>query len=294
MRTLTRTGRAAIVLTVVSLFGGALPARAQSAAPAQSAPRCQVYDTSEGAFRDCTPEEQRLFEGREKTPEKPYSPPSESAAWKSLFTDTGSKLASRRTVQLLGLGAIFAAAAFPYDNEVTRDLSTSGSLKNSGGPGAVVGSTPFQVGGALMLYGLGNVLHKPGIQHVAGDLMRAQLLAEFMTVGIKHAVRRKRPDDSGTFSFPSGHTAVSFASATVLHRHFGWKFGVPAYGVAGYVAVSRVQMRRHYLSDVAFGAAVGILAGRTVTVGHGRKLEFVPVAVERGAAMSFRWVGRKP
>ena len=124
--------------------------------------------------------------------------------------------------------------------------------------------------------------------------MRAQILAEVMTVGIKHAVRRERPDLSGTFSFPSGHTSVSFASATVLQRHYGWKFGLPAYSVAGYVALSRVQMRRHYLSDVAFGAMVGILAGRTVTVGHGRKLELAPVATPRGAAVSFRLIGREP
>jgi membrane-associated phospholipid phosphatase len=221
-------------------------------------------------------------------------PLSESAAWKSLFTDTGARLASRRTVQLLGLGAIFAAAAFPHDNEVTRDLSTRDNLSGKARPGAVLGSTPFQVGGALMIYGLGAAFEKPRVQHVAGDLMRAQVLAEVMTVGIKHAVRRKRPDDSGSFSFPSGHTSVSFASATVLQRHFGWKFGVPAYGIAGYVALSRVQMQRHFLSDVAFGAAVGILAGRTVTVGHGRKLELAPVATPGGAAVSFRWIGREP
>ena len=28
-------------------------------------------------------------------------------------------------------------------------------------------------------------------------------------------------------------------------------------------------MKRHYLSDVAFGAAIGIMAGRTVTIGRG-------------------------
>jgi hypothetical protein len=294
MQTFRLVGRVTLLAFVATVMGSAVPARAQSLARVDSAPRCQVYNTSEGAFRECTPDEQRLFEGREKTPEKPYVLIPESQAWKSLFTNTHARLASRRTVQLLGLGAIVAAAAFPYDNEVTRDLSTSESLDNKARPGAVVGSTPFQVGGALILYGLGGALNKPRVQHVAGDLMRAQVLAEVMTVGIKHTVRRKRPDDSGSFSFPSGHTSVSFASATVLQRHFGWKFGVPAYGVAGYVALSRVQMRRHYLSDVAFGAAIGILAGRTVTVGHGRKLELAPVATPGGAALSFRWIGREP
>lgn len=288
MQMIKAAGHITLIAMVVGLVAGAVPARAQSPA------RCQVYEPVEGMFRNCSPEELRLFEGREKTPEKPYVLIPESEAWKSLFTETGSKLASRRTVQMLGLGAIFAAAAFPYDNSVTRDLTSRESLDNKARPGAVLGSTPFQVGGALILYGLGNLMDKPRVQHVAGDLMRAQILAEVMTVGLKHTIRRKRPDDSGTFSFPSGHTSVSFASATVLQRHYGWKFGLPAYSVAGYVALSRVQMRRHYLSDVAFGAAVGILAGRTVTVGHGRKLEVMPAATPGGAAVSFRWIGREP
>jgi len=62
---------------------------------------------------------------------------------------------------------------------------------------------------------------------------------------------------------------VTFGTATVLQRNFGWKAGVPAYALASYVAASRVQMKRHFLSDVAFGAAIGIVAGRTVTVGRG-------------------------
>jgi membrane-associated phospholipid phosphatase len=134
---------------------------------------------------------------------------------------------------------------------------------------------------------------KPRMAHVGGDLIRAQLLAEAFAVGIKQIGRRDRPEGRG-FSFPSGHTTVSFASATVLQRHFGWRIGLPAYATAGYIAVSRVQMRRHYLSDVAFGAALGILAGRTVTFGHaGPRLELAPQATPYGAALSLRWTGAK-
>jgi membrane-associated phospholipid phosphatase len=44
---------------------------------------------------------------------------------------------------------------------------------------------------------------------------------------------------------------------------------VPTYSVASYVAISRLHENRHYLSDVVFGAALGIASGRTVTR-HGR------------------------
>ncbi len=47
---------------------------------------------------------------------------------------------------------------------------------------------------------------------------------------------------------------------------YGWKVGAPAYAVAGYVAGSRLSENKHYLSDVIFGAAVGIMVGRTVTI----------------------------
>jgi membrane-associated phospholipid phosphatase len=85
---------------------------------------------------------------------------------------------------------------------------------------------------------------------------------------------------------------VSFASATVLQQHFGWRAGAPAYALASYVALSRVQMQRHYLSDVAFGAALGIAAGRTITVGHERNLRVEPMAADGGGGVQFSWLGR--
>jgi membrane-associated phospholipid phosphatase len=73
-----------------------------------------------------------------------------------------------------------------------------------------------------------------------------------------------------------------------LHRHFGWKVGLPAYGLATYVAASRLQENRHFASDVIFGAAIGIVAGRTVTVGRGRgTFTVAPVALRGGAAVMF-------
>ena len=82
-------------------------------------------------------------------------------------------------------------------------------------------------------------------------------------------MRRERPDGSGANSFPSGHAADTMAFATALERHFNWKFYMPAYAAATYVAISRLHDNRHFASDVAAGAAVGIIAGRTVTrTGH--------------------------
>jgi membrane-associated phospholipid phosphatase len=82
--------------------------------------------------------------------------------------------------------------------------------------------------------------------------------------------RLVNPDGSNNLSFPSGHAAITFAAAAVIERHLGWMGSVGAYAVAAYVSTSRLHDNVHYLSDVIFGAAIGTIAGRTVTV-HGRE-----------------------
>ena len=113
-----------------------------------------------------------------------------------------------------------------------------------------------------------------------------------LTAAVKTTVGRTRPDGT-QYSFPSGHAAATFASATVLQRHLGWKAGVPAYAVASYVAASRIQAKRHFLSDVTFGAALGIVAGRSVTIGRGdHRFALAPAAVPGGGGVSLTWIGR--
>ncbi|MCC7417542.1 MAG: phosphatase PAP2 family protein [Acidobacteria bacterium] len=152
---------------------------------------------------------------------------------------------------------------------------------------------PFQVGGALATYTVGRLTRSPRTARVGADLFRAQVLSQVVTQAIKLSARRTRPDGSA-LSFPSGHTSATFASATVLQRHFGWKAGIPAYAVATFVATSRIEERRHFLSDVAFGAVLGIVAGRTVTVGRGdARFAVAPVATSGGGGIAFTWVGRR-
>jgi hypothetical protein len=83
-------------------------------------------------------------------------------------------------------------------------------------------------------------------------------------------------------SFPSGHSAAAFAAATVLTRHYGWKAAIPAYLGAAYIGASRVHDNKHYLSDVTFGAAMGIAAARTVLLNAGRYGVHVAPAIAPG------------
>ena len=73
---------------------------------------------------------------------------------------------------------------------------------------------------------LGRVMHKPKMSHLGMDLLRAQALTEIMVEPIKFATHRERPDGSNHQSFPSGHAAITFAAATVIERHLGWKHSI--------------------------------------------------------------------
>ena len=208
-----------------------------------------------------------------------------------LFGDF-KRLPSRDTALWLTLGAGTAALSHPADARVATLFAPATGGSSVFSAGAFVGGTPFQLGAAFATYAVGRASDSPRAVSVGADLVRAQLMAQTTTLAFKYAFGRVRPDGSAR-SFPSGHTAVSFASATVLERHFGWKVGVPAFALASYVAASRVEGRRHYLSDVAFGAALGIVAGRTVPIGHGRSLMLTPMATPSGVGAQFTLIGGK-
>jgi hypothetical protein len=213
------------------------------------------------------------------------------SVWDDLVFGTvgdARRLPSRETLMWLTVAGVGALASRPADTKATSTWSTSPALHETLAPGKYVGSTPIQLGASLLTYGIGRAVHSDRTTNVAADLVRGQLIAEALTIGLKQSTRRNRPQGTG-FSFPSGHTTVSFTSATVLQRHFGWKVGLPAYAIAGYVGASRVQMKRHNLSDVAFGAALGIAAGRTVTIGRQRGFTMEPLLVTGGGGASFRW-----
>lgn len=98
----------------------------------------------------------------------------------------------------------------------------------------------------LLMLLINNLLLKPWIARVRpyDVLTEIQLLIE-------------APSD---FSFPSGHTAASFASATALFlcsRKWGW----PALVLAALIAFSRLYLYVHYPTDVLGGMVVGVGCG---------------------------------
>ena len=80
---------------------------------------------------------------------------------------------------------------------------------------------------------------------------------------LKTAFGRNRPGLSNSHqSFPSGHTAITFMTATHLAYAYGWEAAVFAFPIATFVGVTRLHDDAHWLSDTVGGAFLGILIGR--------------------------------
>lgn len=222
-------------------------------------------------------------------------PPKVERSFSALFRQIGGDFHDLRQSEhlaWLGFGAVLSLATHHADGEVTRKLSASARVEAALDPGRVLGGLPAQLAGAVATYAVGRVTNNTDVTHTGSDLIRALTLAQALTQGIKLAARRTRPDGT-SLSFPSGHTASAFATAAVLERHYGWKAGVPAYALAGYIGASRLSENRHYLSDVIFGATVGIVAARTVTVGHGTtRFTLTPIVTPGGAGVVLATVSR--
>ncbi len=195
-------------------------------------------------------------------------------------------LPSRPNLYLAGIGGALALAAHPADQTFNVRLRSHYALVNGVfWPAKYYGDTPEQVALSIGTYAFGRIFDRPKVSHLGMDLLRAQAITEMLVEPIKFATHRQRPDGSNYQSFPSGHAAVTFAAATVIERHLGWKRSLLGYAIASYVAASRLHDNRHYVSDVVFGAAVGSIAGRTVTE-HGREVwTLVPTRVPGGVAI---------
>jgi membrane-associated phospholipid phosphatase len=220
---------------------------------------------------------------------------------KSLFYNLGDDvkhMPRRNSVYWLAGGGAAALAIHPVDDDINRHLATSQSANTIFKPGSVIGQGYFILPAAAATYVYGRLDHNGRVQHLGMDEIEAGLLSLGIVEGLKVTVRRDRPTPlpgqttSGTgYSFPSGHATLTFAAATVLQQHLGYRAGIPTYLIASYVAMSRLHDNVHWASDVAFGTGLGVMVGRSVTW-HGRNfygynITPMPMLLPRGAGVIF-------
>ena len=265
----------------------ATPVLAQQAAPTEAA-------RIEASSPDATPGAGDQVGGQLPRPGQPLptnligprSSDVESGGFFKLVAGDFKHFFSADTGRVMGYTSVSAIAAAPWDREgVNNGFGIPTTVFQAGN---VIGSFAFQIGAGAATYGVGLAMGNGKAAMVGRDIVRAQIVSQVFTQGVKFTVRRERPDGSNRQSFPSGHASSAFATATVLQRHYGWKAGVPAYAVGSYVALARMSWNKHHASDVVMGAGLGIASARTVTMTvGGSKFNLGVQPQVGGAAINF-------
>ena len=278
----TRVIAAALLVT---LLGMMTPAAAQDVPEQHASPTAPAIDWLRVTFP--------------QQPAPAATPPEpEHTGFNALLVETGRDFKAfprrRSTWVILAIGGAAAAIAHPADDNVNQKLTGSTTADKFFAPGKYIGSVYVQAGTAVGLYAIGRYAmpHASGaprtnkVSHLGFDLLRAVVVSQALTQGVKFAVRRDRPTGE-CCAFPSGHASAAFATASVLERHLGYRGAVPTFAIAAYVAASRLHDNRHWLSDVMFGGALGVASGWTVVGRHGRSTyAFMPVPVRGGIGVS--------
>ncbi|ERI91763.1 PAP2 family protein [Clostridiales bacterium oral taxon 876 str. F0540] len=124
---------------------------------------------------------------------------------------------------------------------------------------------------AISLYLMNNVEYRTLGYMVITSLVITTIIGEGI---IKHLIKRTRPfvdmmecklliSKPITYSFPSGHTASSFAAAGIFIS-VNSKFSIAVLILASLIAFSRVYLNVHYPTDVIMGIILGLVCSRIV------------------------------
>ncbi|AFZ12008.1 phosphoesterase PA-phosphatase related protein [Crinalium epipsammum PCC 9333] len=131
-----------------------------------------------------------------------------------------------------------------FDRDVSRFVSGTGTVLYLG-TGVVL---PLLIDG------------KNGGQHsirTLDSLGTSVLLCQ----GLKEVAQVKRPDSEERDSFPSCHATAAFSVAT-MQSHYHPESALLWYGGASAIALSRVNLNRHRVTEVLAGAALGYFTSR--------------------------------
>jgi hypothetical protein len=199
-------------------------------------------------------------------PDNPYqlegtAPPSSQ----SFLRRDLDHLATSESIRLLVAGGALAFAVHAEeDPDRAEQLLDRGGLDGGLDLGTTYGHGAVLGAGAATLFAAGALANDPNLRNAGSEALRSLAWTGLAVTSLKLAVHRTRPN-GGKWSFPSGHTAAAFSVAPVLARHFGSKVAIPAYALATATALGRMEDRKHFLSDVLAGAAIGLAVGRAVS-----------------------------
>ena len=196
------------------------------------------------------------------------------------------------------------AAALPLDQLVAHNLQLP---QNQHEPGLIRASTVFRnmadpgtIYVSLGLYGAGVLLRNRVASDIGLHTTESLIVAStagFLLKGIVGRPLPRQPSadadsyhfgrgirvDGNWQSFPSGHTLAAFAVASALtaEAYDRWPaharlVGILTYSAAAGAGISRLYNNAHWVSDIIFGAGIGILSGTaTVRYEHEHRNDWV-------------------
>ena len=153
------------------------------------------------------------------------------------------------------------------DVYLSSDLHRLGDVFGTGFPGVIIMSGQYYW----------------GHQGPAKNHLRTVLYTAVSTSLLKVTFGRTRPN-GGEHSMPSGHTSTAFATATALTYSYGWKMGLITYPIATLVALQRMDVNAHWLSDTIAGATLAVFWARAVHNTNPTS-QIIPVALKDSTAL---------
>ncbi len=155
----------------------------------------------------------------------------------------------------------------------------------------VLGNPGFHFALAGAWYLVGQQAQHAKTYEVGKTLFSALIINGVSTSALKLCADTDSPNGEA-WGWPSGHTSSAFTMASVLHQAYGHWVGIPLYGVAGMVGLARLDDREHHLSDVVFGAAMGLVVGHTVAGGRRPQIfggDLIPYVDPTNGAGGIAW-----
>ncbi len=196
-------------------------------------------------------------------------------------------------------------ALFVLDDEIREDFgdgrsSTTDDISDVFEP---FGNGAYAFPALVGFYLYGRFGENEKVERTALLTAESILVTSLLTGVLKVGAGRARPfgatsADSfdGPFSrygaFPSGHTSVAFAIATVVANEYE---NVPlvapiSYGIATMTGLSRLNDQKHWASDVFFGAVLGYFTSKVILKLHsnrkGRHFTIYPQVDRRGGGLA--------
>lgn len=206
---------------------------------------------------------------------------------------------SKKNLAYLALGTSLILATYAQDDRIESYFQQNHPLRRASRVGDIAGTVLNSGFPGIGVYCVGRLSDNGELTELGKLMFATSMVKWWLSLGLICSVRRERPEtenlsvfEGGKASFPSGHVAGGFATATVLNEFYGPRIGIPAYLFAGFVGLTRLEDNKHYASDVVGGAVVGTLTALAVsraTRTRWARISATPVVEEKRAGLALTY-----